>query len=275
MRPYLDYVDILYDQVFNDAFHEKLESIQYNAALAITSAIRGSSREKLYQELGFESLQQRRWYRKLCLLFKIIKNQSPKYLFELISTAREAYMTIHKNRIRLFNVKHDYFKNFFFPSNIIEWNNLDFNKRNSESRAIFKKDILAFIRPVANSTFDCHSPDSLKLITRLRVSLSHLRFRKFKHNFQDTLNPICSCGTVEITIHYLLHCPNFSNERLTLFSKLQSIDANILSKDDSSISKLLLYGDHSFNDEKNTSILTASIEYILSTKCFDVPLYQN
>ena len=65
------------------------------------------------------------------------------------------------------------------------------------------------------------------------------------------------------------------NERLTLFWKLQSIDENILSKDDSNISKVLVFGENSFNDVKNTSVLTASIEYILSTKCFDVPLYQN
>ena len=38
---------------------------------------------------------------------------------------------------------------------------------------------------------------------------------------------------------------------------------------------MLLCGDHSFNDEKNTSILTASIEYIISTKRFDAPLFQN
>ena len=65
IRPHLDYGDILYDQMFNNSFHEKLESIQYNATLAITGAIRGNSGEKLYQELDFESLQQRRWYRKL------------------------------------------------------------------------------------------------------------------------------------------------------------------------------------------------------------------
>ena len=59
-------------------FHESLESIQYDAALAITGAIRGSSREKPYHELGFESLQQRRWYRKLCLFFKTIKNHNCK-----------------------------------------------------------------------------------------------------------------------------------------------------------------------------------------------------
>ena len=48
IRPYLYYRDILYDQMFNNSFHEKLELIQYNAALATTGAIRGSYREKRY-----------------------------------------------------------------------------------------------------------------------------------------------------------------------------------------------------------------------------------
>ena len=52
VRPHLDYGDVIYDQSFNNTFHQKMESIQYNAALAITGAIRGSSREKLYQEQG-------------------------------------------------------------------------------------------------------------------------------------------------------------------------------------------------------------------------------
>ena len=57
IRPYLDYEDIIYDKAYKESFHQKLESIQYNAALAITGTIRGPSREKLYQELGLESLQ--------------------------------------------------------------------------------------------------------------------------------------------------------------------------------------------------------------------------
>ena len=69
VRPHLDFEDILYDQTFNNSFHEKLELIQYNAALAITGTIRSSSGEKLYQELGFESLRQQQWYQKLCLFF--------------------------------------------------------------------------------------------------------------------------------------------------------------------------------------------------------------
>ena len=51
-RPHLDYGDVIYDQSYNNTFHQKMESVQYNAALAMTGAIRGSSREKPYQELG-------------------------------------------------------------------------------------------------------------------------------------------------------------------------------------------------------------------------------
>ena len=71
----LDYDDIIYDQAHNVSLHQKLESLQYSACLAITGAIRGSSREKIYQELGFESLQQRRWYRKLCSFYKVFKTK--------------------------------------------------------------------------------------------------------------------------------------------------------------------------------------------------------
>ena len=76
VRPHLDYGDIIYDQPYKASFHSKLESIQYNATLAITGAIRETSKEKLYQELGLESLHQRRWYRKLCYFYKIFKEQS-------------------------------------------------------------------------------------------------------------------------------------------------------------------------------------------------------
>ena len=53
IRPHIDYGDAIFDQAYNKSFHEKLENFQYNASLAITGAIRGTSKEKLYQELGF------------------------------------------------------------------------------------------------------------------------------------------------------------------------------------------------------------------------------
>ena len=71
--PDKDSGDVLYDQASNNSFIEKLESIQYNACLALTGAIRSTSKEKIYQELGLESLRDRCWCRKLCLFYKILK----------------------------------------------------------------------------------------------------------------------------------------------------------------------------------------------------------
>ena len=142
IRPLLDYGDIIYDRAYNTSFHQNIESIQYNAALAITDAVRGTSREKLYQELGFQSLQQRRWYRKHCCLFKIINNQSPRYLFQLIPSLNTKYFCRNSENISQLRKKHGFFRNSFFPSTIKEWNNLDPQIRKSESISIFKSNIL-------------------------------------------------------------------------------------------------------------------------------------
>ena len=109
IRPLLDYGDIIYDRAYNTSFHQNIESIQYNAALAITGAVRGTSREKLYQELGFESLQQRRWYRKLCFLFKIINNQSPRYLFQVVPSPNTRHFSENSENIPQLWKKHDFF----------------------------------------------------------------------------------------------------------------------------------------------------------------------
>ena len=71
VRPHLDYSDLIYDQPNNESFCQQIESVQYNASLAITGAIKGTSRLKLYNEIGLESLKFRRWFRKLCTFYKI------------------------------------------------------------------------------------------------------------------------------------------------------------------------------------------------------------
>ena len=140
IRPHLDYGDIIYDQAYNVSFHQKLESIQYNSALAITGAIRGASAEKLYNEVGLETLEKRRWYRKLCCFNKVYKSHSPKYLFNIIAVTVSRYNTNTKN-IPHFKVKHNFFLIFFFPSAVTEWNKLDLNIRNSESLNVFKNNL--------------------------------------------------------------------------------------------------------------------------------------
>ena len=101
-RPHLDYGDIIYNKAYNESFKSKLESIQCNAALAITDVMKGSSREKLYQKLGLESLTMRRWYRKLSFLFQIIKTESPPYLFNLVPNNNRGQITRNLNNLPIF-----------------------------------------------------------------------------------------------------------------------------------------------------------------------------
>ena len=242
VRPYLDYGNILYEQAYNMSFHHKLESIQYNACLAITGAIRGASKEKIYQELGLESLQLRHWYRKLGNFYKIYKSKSPQYLFKLIPEKTHAYAIRNVDNIPCFKIRHNFFKNSFFPSTIIEWNNLDPTLRNSKSFVDFKNDILKLIRPSPSNVFNCNSPKGIRLITRLRVEMSHVREHKFKYNFQDCLNPIFSCGLdIESISHSLLHCPSFNEERYTLLSTLNNIDPTLLELTKFSLSQTFIW----------------------------------
>ena len=108
VRPHLDYSDVLYDQAFSNSFHAKMESIQYNACLAITGALWGTPGEKIYQELGLESLQLCRWYRKLCLFCKVFESEHSKYHFNLISVRSTPYATKTVGNIPLIKTKHNF-----------------------------------------------------------------------------------------------------------------------------------------------------------------------
>ena len=176
------------------------------------------------------------------------------------------------HNIPIFYVK-QFFKNSFSPSTTSEWNKLDLDVRNSESLSVFRKNILHFKRPAPNYIHNCHNPKGVKLITWHQIGLSNLRKHKFKHNFQDSINPLCSCGHgTESTAHFLLHSPLFFNGRSTFLSTLSSPDSNLFNNTDSTFTQALLFGSTSFKSNKNLNILIATIDYISSTKRFDEPL---
>ena len=102
---------------------------------------------------------------------------------------------------------YDFFKNSFSPSTIKVWNNLDLYIKKSKSISIFKSNILKFIRPKPNNVYYCHNFKGIRLLTRLRLDLSHLRERKFKHSFQDCLNPLCFCSNEIETSTYFTVLP--------------------------------------------------------------------
>ena len=150
IRPHLDYGDIVFDQPTNDSFCKKLESVQYNAALAITGAIKGTSQVKLYKELGLESLKLRRKLRRLCTFYKIKTTGVPSYLFSLVpNTVLHFYQTRTKDNVTKYQCRAEAFKSSFFPWTITEWNSLDLQNRNLSYTA-FRKHFIDEFRPISN-----------------------------------------------------------------------------------------------------------------------------
>ena len=95
VRYHLDYCDIIYHVpsithqpplgMTLSSLMEEVERVQYQAALAITDAWQGSSRSKIYDELGWETLSDRRKGRRVLLINKIINNNTPSNLNEKLS----------------------------------------------------------------------------------------------------------------------------------------------------------------------------------------------
>ena len=184
-------------------FIKNLKKIQRNAWLPITEAIRGTSKEKLYQELGLESLWNRQWFRKLCSFLKNFKYKSPGYLYSIIPQDISPYITKNIDTVPLFNTEHIFYKSLLFPSTVTKKNNVDQEVRNCENYSLYHFDIIKFIRLSPNSFFSCQDIVDIKCSTRLLLVLTHFWEHKFQHSFQDTLSPLYNCGMdVECCFHF-------------------------------------------------------------------------
>ena len=125
VRPHLHYGDVIYH---NQNLHLicKLESTQYDAALAVSGAWRGTSNDKVLEELDWETLAHRRWYRRLCQFYKIINNSCQEYLRTHLPERRENRYNLRRPDILSeVRAKTNRYSNSFYPYCIKAWNNLD------------------------------------------------------------------------------------------------------------------------------------------------------
>ena len=129
---------------------------------------------------------------------------------------------------------------------------------------MFKKSLLKFIRPSQTYVYNVSDYVGLKLLTLLRLNLSHLYEHKFRHNFQDTVNPLCSCSLESKSrTRFLLHCPFYNNQRIAISN---------LSEDN--LVNTLLYGNNElYISESNTRILNCTISYLKLSERFEGKLF--
>ena len=164
VRPHLDYGDVIYhipeklcefsQNIILPNLIENFESVQYSAALAVSGTWRGTSRENLYRELGWESLSSRRWCRRLTLLYKFVNNLSPEYTVEPIPPPHQSHYCLrNQDVIGRLNTRTEKFKSTFYPNCLSEWNKLEPELRLAPSIAVFKKKLLSIIHPPLQNQF--------------------------------------------------------------------------------------------------------------------------
>ena len=92
--------------------------------------------------------------------------------------------------------------------------------------------------------------------------------------FEDTLNPLYSCGNnVELTEYFLFHSPQFVNKRRTLLSTLGDFNCSLLENTSKVLTQTLFFGNTPFSPSDNSKILNVTTDFILSNNKFDQQLF--
>ena len=203
VRSQLDYCDVIYHQATKitregqvlTSLMNEIERVQYRGALAVTGAWKGSNRSKLYDELGWESLSDRRKKQRLVLLYKIVNNLTPSYLRDKLPPLYNPFAAVTSFIYREFRIKTERFRNTFFPDAIKHWNTVISDFSEMPTLEEFRSHLHNLYRPSPKETYGIHDPEGLKHLFQLRVGLSPLRYHKHRHNFLDTPSDTCLCNT--------------------------------------------------------------------------------
>ena len=153
-----------------------------------------------------------------------MKEGAPNYLVKLIPKSKQT-IRARNNHIPSYNCRTDCFKYSFFPSTPLnDWFNLDNNIRKTESISIFICKLSSFICSVQSNIYNIFNPKWLKFLICLGLGLSHLNEHRFRHEFYDFMNPLCSCSLeIEDTSHYLLHSYDFKHQPIDFMISVKHV----------------------------------------------------
>ena len=105
------------------------------------------------------------------------------------------------------------------------------------------------------------------------MDFSHLNEHKFRHNFNDTINPMCSYGKKpKTTLHYLLCCTLYSIYWLELLNDVCALNGSLKNSSEKKLLKILLYGAEDFTCQLNSEILTCTINFFKKLDRLNGPL---
>lgn len=194
------------------------------------------------------------------MLYKIINKEAPDYLCNLIPNLvgdQHNHFTRQVNNIVNIRTRTSFYSEYFLPSTISIWNNLPLEIRNSTSLCAFKNKLEP--RSIASPKYYYSGSRQGQILhTRLRMNSSSLNEHLFLRNLIDS--PNCTCGQVESTQHFLLHCNKYNQIRAeTLYTINYNLPVNV---------KLLLYGSDQLTLDQNINVFKIVQSFIVRSKRF-------
>ena len=161
----------------------------------------------------------------------------------------------------------------FLPRTIREWNKLDTSIYQAASYSVFRKALLDFIRPTANSTFGTNDASGSKLLTRLRVGFSHLRNINLNIIFKIYWTHCAHVPLKQKTpVTFSCTAKFFLINEMSFLMTLIQLTQEIIKTSENQIVQVLLFGNKCFSKDINFRIITSSIRFIEDSKRFDESL---
>lgn len=271
IRPQIEYGSVLYNNC-TQTLKRRLDKFQRTSAIACSRAYVNTPNSSLFAELGWESLQIRRDYSKLCVMYKMVHKTVPSYLSNLVASndIRAGYHLRHTNNLYIPLCKSEAYKNSFIPSTINQWNALHETLKSNNSISNFKCNIRKKVfRLKKNNVLSSGYGTNWVNLARIRMGMSGLKSHLFSVNIVDSpICPLCNKCT-ETASHYLFECTEYDVIRRFLYTDINSI----LLQNNLQIeprNKLCTYlnGSKHFPYQVNQNILRSVCKFIGQSKRF-------
>lgn len=192
----------------------------------------------------------------------MLTGHCPSYLSSLVPptvTANVSYNLRNPNNIQTVHAHTQLYYNSFLPSTIRSWNGLADDVRNSNSTASLKHRLNTNLNPPPQYYFIGKRLGQI-LHTRLRGNCSSLNQHLFSRNIVQS--PLCACGNVENTEHFLLYCPLYNDVRQKMIRSVSHLCRPSIN--------ILLYGDQNLSFNDNKLIFLTVQDFLVQTKRFEL-----
>ena len=268
VRSCIDYCIQVYGPSLNSTQIDKLNRIQYRAAKLTTMAMKFTSKQKIFTELGWESIDKRIEYLSLCLFHKIHIHETRAQIRQCLPPVLQYPNFTRSNKhYNSYPETNNDFCNSFFPKISTLWNNLPFHIRNMDMLD-FKIELGKLIKPYKNRVLNTGSRFGNSIHSQLRLGHSQLNDHLFSVRLSATTK--CLCGGLETTEHYLHDCFLYDVERKVLHSELPGVLDKPLNKyNRRELTHILLHGEKSDNPDKyqhNKLLFRYVQKFLIQTK---------